>query len=99
MYTPTSALFRRPSSFPDVLSASLLLLGRHSDFLGGSCVSVGDLSSRVVVFCLPSIGVATPELAWLSTAPACRSYCVSSPGGGQLALPECPGARFVEPDG
>jgi hypothetical protein len=41
----------------------------------------------VVVFCLPSIGVATLEVTWPSTAPACRSSCVSLSSGGVIGFP------------
>jgi hypothetical protein len=84
--------------WPFFLSASLLLLGRHSDFVD-SHVSLGVLSlfPAPIVFYLHSIRTANPEVACLSTAPTYRSSCIFSPGEVRSAPPECPGAHFVWP--
>jgi hypothetical protein len=65
LYTPLSAVFRRPSlvckRLAYLLYASLLLLCHHSDFPGSFCASLGGFSS-----CFQLLSSFSPPFRWSS---------------------------------
>jgi hypothetical protein len=93
--TPVFLIFRRHPLVSLRLAILSVRLSGVSRSPFGPCCRFPCVSRRysfpflapVVVFRLHPVGAVTPVVSWLPAAPAWRSSCASSPGGGAIKSP------------